>query len=67
MRAGRFRGLLVPYLRVIVPALVMVLGFVAVVELAWDEDTRRQHVERGLELGAYVFDRLYRDLFALSL
>jgi branched-chain amino acid transport system permease protein len=34
MRAGRFGRLLVPYLRVIVPALVMVLGFVAVVELA---------------------------------
>ena len=34
MRAGRFGRLLVPYLRVIVPALVMVLGFVGVVELA---------------------------------
>jgi branched-chain amino acid transport system permease protein len=34
MRAGRFGRLLVPYLRVIVPALIMVLGFVAVVELA---------------------------------
>jgi len=34
LRAGRFGALLVPYLRVIVPALVMVLGFVGVVELA---------------------------------
>ncbi len=34
VRAGRFGRLLVPYLRVIVPALVMVLGFVGVVELA---------------------------------
>src|SRR5579871_5433709 len=34
VRAGRFGALLVPYLRVIVPALIMVLGFVGVVELA---------------------------------
>ncbi len=34
VRAGRFSQLLVPYLRVIVPALIMVLGFVGVVELA---------------------------------
>jgi len=34
VRAGRFTPLLVPYLRVILPALIMVLGFVGVVELA---------------------------------
>ena len=32
--AGRFSRLLVPYLRVILPALIMVLGFVGIVELA---------------------------------
>jgi len=32
--AGRFSRLLVPYLRVILPALLMVLGFVGIVELA---------------------------------
>ena len=34
VRAGRFTKLLVPYLRVVVPALIMLLGFVGVVELA---------------------------------
>jgi branched-chain amino acid transport system permease protein len=34
VRAGRFGKLLLPYVRVIVPCLVMVLGFVGVVELA---------------------------------
>jgi branched-chain amino acid transport system permease protein len=34
VRGGRFRKLLLPYVRVIVPCLVMVLGFVGVVELA---------------------------------
>jgi branched-chain amino acid transport system permease protein len=34
VRAGRFSRLVVPYVRVIVPGLVMVLGFVSVVELA---------------------------------
>lgn len=34
VRAGRFGRLLVPYLRVLVPGLLMVLGFVGVVELA---------------------------------
>jgi branched-chain amino acid transport system permease protein len=34
LRAGRFSKLLLPYVRVVVPCLVMVLGFVGVVELA---------------------------------
>jgi branched-chain amino acid transport system permease protein len=34
VRAGRFSKLLLPYLRVVVPALVMLLGFVGIVELA---------------------------------
>ena len=38
--------------------------FFAVVEPGWAGGTRRHFVEQGLELGAYVFDRLYRDLLA---
>jgi pyrroloquinoline-quinone synthase len=38
--------------------------FFAVVEAGWQDGTRRYFVEQGLELGAYVFDRLYRDLHA---
>lgn len=33
-----------------------------IVEPRWDDPARRYYVEQGLELGAYVFDRLYRDL-----
>ncbi|HVR73337.1 MAG TPA: hypothetical protein VMT52_03360 [Planctomycetota bacterium] len=33
---------------------------------SWDNPTRRYYVEQGLELGAYVFDRLYRDLLAAA-
>ena len=38
--------------------------FFAVVESGWRGGSRRYHVEQGLELGTYIFDRLYRDLFA---
>jgi pyrroloquinoline-quinone synthase len=38
--------------------------FFAVVERGWQNGSRRYFVEQGLELGAYVFDRLYRDLSA---
>ena len=38
--------------------------FFAVVEPSWDDEGRRYFIEQGLELGAYVFDRLYRDLLA---
>ena len=38
--------------------------FFAVVAGAWQSGSRRYFVEQGLELGAYVFDRLYRDLHA---
>ncbi len=38
--------------------------FFAVVEPGWADGSRRYFVEQGLELGAYVFDRLYRDLLA---
>ena len=38
--------------------------FFAVVEAGWQNGTRRYFVDQGLELGAYIFDRLYRDLYA---
>ena len=40
--------------------------FFAVIEPGWDDPTRRYFIEQGLALGAYVFDRLYRDLHALG-
>ena len=40
--------------------------FFAVLEPAWEDPARRYFIEQGLELGAYVFDRLYRDLHALT-
>ncbi|MGH8678907.1 MAG: TenA family transcriptional regulator [Burkholderiales bacterium] len=38
--------------------------FYAVVEPSWSDPGRRYFIIQGLELGAYVFDRLYKDLFA---
>lgn len=38
--------------------------FFAVVEPNWVDPARRYYIEQGLELGAYIFDRLYRDLHA---
>ncbi len=40
--------------------------FFTVIEPHWDNPERRYFIEQGLELGAYVFDRLYQDLYALS-
>ena len=40
--------------------------FFAVIEPHWDEPARRYFIERGLELGAFVFDRLYRDLHSIG-
>jgi pyrroloquinoline-quinone synthase len=36
--------------------------FFAVIEPAWNDDRRRHFIEQGLQLGAYIFDRLYRDM-----
>jgi pyrroloquinoline-quinone synthase len=36
--------------------------FFCVVEKYWDEPKRQHYIKQGLELGAYIFDRLYRDL-----
>jgi pyrroloquinoline-quinone synthase len=36
--------------------------FFAVVEPLWDDAQRRHYIEQGLQLGTYIFDRLYLDL-----
>jgi pyrroloquinoline-quinone synthase len=41
--------------------------FYVVVEPAWGDPARRYFIEQGLELGAYVFNRLYADLHARAL
>jgi pyrroloquinoline-quinone synthase len=38
--------------------------FFAVIEPLWSDERRRYYIEQGLELGAYIFDRLYRDMHA---
>jgi pyrroloquinoline-quinone synthase len=38
--------------------------FFAVIEPGWDDADRRYLIQQGLELGAYIFDRLYRDMYA---
>jgi pyrroloquinoline-quinone synthase len=38
--------------------------FFAVIEPKWEDPARRYYIEQGIQLGAYVFDRLYRDLYA---
>lgn len=38
--------------------------FFAVIEPRWADPARRYYIEQGLDLGAYVFDRLYLDLHA---
>jgi len=38
--------------------------FFAVLEPVWDDASRKYFIEQGLQLGAYAFDRLYRDLHA---
>lgn len=40
--------------------------FFAVIEDRWDDPQRRYYIEQGLSLGAYIFDRLYRDLYISS-
>jgi pyrroloquinoline-quinone synthase len=40
--------------------------FFAVIEPSWEDRPRRYFIEQGLELGAYAFDRLYRDLYTLG-
>jgi pyrroloquinoline-quinone synthase len=37
--------------------------FFAVIEPQWDQSQRRYFIQQGLELGAYTFDRLYKDMY----
>jgi pyrroloquinoline-quinone synthase len=39
--------------------------FFALLEPKWDQPEKRELIERGLALGAHIFDRLYRELLAL--
>lgn len=39
--------------------------FFALLEPKWDDAVMRERIERGLALGAHVFDRLYRELATL--
>jgi pyrroloquinoline-quinone synthase len=36
--------------------------FFRVVEKHWDDTKKQYFIKQGLELGAYIFDRLYKDL-----
>jgi pyrroloquinoline-quinone synthase len=40
--------------------------FFAVIETHWDRPDRRYYIDQGLELGAYIFDQLYRNLLILG-
>lgn len=41
--------------------------FFAIVEPLWRDPARRPFIEKGLELGAYIWNRLYQDLYADAL
>ena len=36
--------------------------FFAVIEPLWPEKQKRYYIQQGLDLGVYIFDRLYRDM-----
>jgi pyrroloquinoline-quinone synthase len=40
--------------------------FFAVIEPRFADPQRRYFIEQGLDLGAYIFDRLYRDLYRMA-
>lgn len=37
--------------------------FFSIVENKFDDEKRRYYIDQGLQLGAYIFDRLYRDMY----
>jgi len=41
--------------------------FFAIIESKWQDSTRRYFIEQGLQLGSYIFDRLYRDLYGYEI
>jgi pyrroloquinoline-quinone synthase len=40
--------------------------FFAIIEPLWADRARRYYIEQGLDLGAHIFDRLYREMLALG-
>ena len=36
--------------------------FFRIIERSWENKERQYFIKQGLELGAYIFDRLYKDL-----
>ncbi len=40
--------------------------FFTIIEPAWAWEQKRYYIRQGLELGGYIFDRLYRDMLALA-
>lgn len=38
--------------------------FFDLIETGWRDRRRRYYIQQGLEMGAYIFDRLYRDLWS---
>lgn len=38
--------------------------FFELIEAGWKDRRRRYYIQQGLEMGAYIFDRLYRDLWS---
>ncbi|MEK6234450.1 MAG: hypothetical protein N2C14_07040, partial [Planctomycetales bacterium] len=41
--------------------------FFLVVEPYWDDERRRYLIDQGLQLGAYIFNRLYEDMHRTGL
>lgn len=41
--------------------------FFNVIEARWSDPQRRYFIQQGLELGAYIFDRLYRDIYRAAI
>lgn len=35
--------------------------FFKVIEESWEDSQKRHFIKQGVELGAYIFDRLYKD------
>lgn len=40
--------------------------FFAIIDPLWPEKQKRYYIQQGLDLGGYVFDRLYRDMLAAA-
>lgn len=40
--------------------------FFAIIEPLWPEKQKRYYIQQGLDLGGYIFDRLYRDMLGAA-